>query len=78
MNMEHKVLRHQLVSSCGSRESSSVRLDVDTKTGEAELIIEKTFTERYPVTDYEKVMALHERLNRGGGRRAYSLEDLTK
>lgn len=71
-------IRKEITSRFGSRESSEVYLEVDTKTGESELVISKTITERYPVQDIEKVKALHERLNGGGGRRMYSLEDLTK
>lgn len=41
-------------------------------------MVRKTIIEYFPVTDYEKVMDLHERLKRGGGRRRYKLEDLTK
>ena len=68
----------EIEATYGSSESSRVELVVSTVTGEAELVIEKTFTERYPVTDYDKVIQLHKDLNRGGGRRAYTLMDLTK
>jgi hypothetical protein len=71
-------IRKTLASSHGSGESSEVYLEVDTKTGESELVISKTITERYPVTKHDKVMKLHDDLNRGGGRRVYSLKDLTK
>lgn len=67
-----------IASVCGASESSRVYLIVDISDGEAELVVEKTITERYPVQEYEKVMKLHENLNRGGGRRRWSLEDLTK
>lgn len=67
-----------IASSTGSSESSKVELVADTKTGEAELVIKKTITERYPITEYQKVMQLHNDLNRGGGRIIWSLEDLTK
>lgn len=48
------------------------------KSGETELVIEKTIMERYPVTDLKKVIKLHDDLNRGGGRRLWKLKDLTK
>lgn len=71
-------LRKDIASVTGSGEQSEVYLEVDVKTGESELVIKKTILERYPVQDYDKVMDLHERLNAGGGRRVYSLEELTK
>ena len=61
----------------GSGESTEVFLMVDKKTGKSELVITKEIREYHPVTDYDKVIDLHERLNRSG-RRCYSLEDLTK
>lgn len=72
------ILRHSIASSTGANERSEVELEADTSNGEVHLVVRKTITERYPVTEYEKVMDLHERLNRGGGRRRYTLEDLTK
>jgi hypothetical protein len=76
--MEPKLIVNQLCESFGSGESSKVELIADTETGKTELVIRKTITERYPITDYEKVMRLYENLNRCGGRRVWSLEDLTK
>lgn len=76
--MKHELIVHLIASSTGSGESSKVELVADTKTGETELVIRKTITERYPITKYQKVMQLHNDLNRGGGRRVWSLEDLTK
>lgn len=76
--MEDTLIIHEICSSIGSSESSRVRLVADTKTGETELVISKTITERYPITDYKKVMQLYEGLIRGGGRRVYKLKDLTK
>lgn len=71
-------IRKNITSTIGGRESTSVDLEVEIKTGKAKLLIKKTIVERYPVTDYKKVMQLHEDLNRGGGRQCYTLEDLTK
>jgi len=76
--MKHELIVHLIASSTGCSESSKVELVADTKTGETELVIRKTITERYPITEYQKVMQLHNDLNRGGGRRVWSLEDLTK
>jgi succinylarginine dihydrolase len=50
----------------------------DTVSGETQLVIEKTITERYPITDYKKVMKLYQNINAGGGRRCLSLKDFTK
>lgn len=73
-----ELITHLIASSTGSDESSKVELVANTKSGETELVIRKTITERYPITEYEKVMSLYENLNRGGGRRVWSLEELTK
>lgn len=76
--MEEFIIRKRICSSIGGGEMSEVELVANTKTGETELVISKTITERYPITDYKKVIRLYENLNRGGGRRVYSLKDLTK
>ena len=76
--MTHEVIIHEIASYIGASESSTVEMIACTKTGETELVIKKTITERYPITEYKSVMRLFENLNRGGGRRIWSLEDLTK
>lgn len=75
--MEDHYIRKTIAGLHGSRERTEVLLEVDIKTGKSELIISKTIIEYYPVTDYEKVMDLHKKLNRSG-RKRYSLEDLTR
>lgn len=76
--MKDTLIIHQIAASIGSTESSELRLIADTATGEVELVISKTITERYPITDYEKVKTLHDNLNRGGGRKVWTLEELTR
>ena len=78
MSKKPDYIRKEIVSTIGGGESSSVTLQVSTKNGESQLIIEKTIREYYPVQEYDDVLNLHERLNRGGGRLKHSLEDLTK
>ena len=78
MSKKETHITKDIVSVQGAGESSRVYLIVDISDGEAELVVEKTITERYPVQDYDKVMKLHENRNRGGGRRVWTLEDLTK
>jgi hypothetical protein len=68
----------EIVSSCGSSESSRVYLIADIRSGETELVIEKTISERYPITDYEKVMDLHKQITGGGGRRLMKIKDFAK
>jgi len=52
------------VAQCvGARQSTKVELVVDISSGKAELIVEKTFVDYYPVSDYEEVMKLYDRLN---------------
>ena len=70
------IIRKELRTACSGRESSRVVLEVNTKTGKSQFMIEKSYREYYPVTDYKKVLKLHDDLNRGGGRRAYLLNDL--
>jgi len=76
--MKSNLIIHSITSSVGANEYSSVEMIADTKTGETELVVTKTIRESYPITDYDKVMQLHANLNRGGGRKKWSLEDLTK
>lgn len=58
---EEKVFITKLICSrTGSGGNLKVELVADTKTGETRLVISKTVMERYPITDYEKVMALYE------------------
>jgi len=76
--MAKKIIIHEITSCTGANEHSKVELIADTGTGEAELVISKTIIERYPLTQYDEVMQLHENLNRGGGRKKWNLEDLTK
>lgn len=76
--MKTESLIHDLKSSVGSGQRSSVYQYTDIHSGKTELVIEKTIIERYPVTEYEKVMKIYDNLNRGGGRRLWSLNDLTK
>lgn len=71
-------IKKDISSTTGSSECSRVYLIVDISSGESELVVEKTIIERYPVQEYEKVMSLYENLNRGGGRKCWSLNDLTK
>jgi len=73
--MKTQSIVHKICSSTGSSESSEVYLIADLVSGKTELVIEKTITERYPITDYEKVMKLYEDINAGGGRICLSLKD---
>ena len=66
----------QVLCSCiGSNESTKVTLHTDVNSGESSLIIEKTFTERVNVTEYDQVMSIYKKLTGGNGRRVYSLKD---
>ena len=76
--MKQQSIIHKICSSTGSSESSEVYLIADLISGDTQLVIEKTITERYPITDYEKVMKLYEEINAGGGRILLSLKDFAK
>jgi len=71
-----KIIKKQLKCSHGSDESCEAWLQVDTSTGESEIIVEKSIREYHKVTDHDKAMDLFDRLTCGGGRQVYSLEDL--
>lgn len=74
--MEGKLIVHQIATSFSPIERSKVEMIADTETGETQLVISKTIIERYPITDYDKVMNLYEKINRGGGRKLIKLKDL--
>lgn len=76
--MKPQSIIHPICSSTGSSESSQVYMIADLVSGDTELVIEKTITERYPITDYDKVMKLYDEINACGGRRLFSLKDFTK
>jgi hypothetical protein len=65
-----------LRTSMGSHESTKTYLYVVIATGEVEIVVEHTVSQRMPVSDYEKALDLHERLTCGNGRRVYTPEDL--
>lgn len=60
----------------GSSESSRLRTCTNVRTGITEVIVEKTIIERYPIQEIETATDLYERLNCGGGRRLWRLEEL--
>lgn len=60
----------------GADESTKMYLIVGVRNGVAEVVIEKTFTERYPVQELAKVADLFDRLTCASGRKAWSLEEL--
>lgn len=65
-----------IVSSIGSEESSKVYMVTDKETGESKLVISKTITEHYPVTEYDNVIDLFDRLNCGSGRKSWKLNEI--
>ena len=69
---------HQISTSFGSDESSSLKLIADTETGETIIEVTKTIRECYPLKKFAEANQLYEDLNRGGGRRVWKLKDLTK
>lgn len=77
--MSKEIFIHKdIASTTGANEATEVRMTTCIKDGTSELVISHKITERYPVPEYEKVMALKERLTRGGGRRLVSLEEIAK
>lgn len=72
MQYERKVLRQI----CSGDESVELELVTNMKTGESQLELHKTITQRFETKDLDKAEALADRLMGGGGRRFYSLEDL--
>lgn len=76
--MKTQSIIHEIESCCGSSECSRVFLHADLISGDTELVIEKTITERYPITDYEKVIDLHKQITGGGGRKLFKISDFAK
>jgi len=66
----------EIASQGGSDESARMYVYVTIHSGNAEVIIEKTVTQRMPIQDYEKAMDLYERLTCGNGRKVFTLEEL--
>lgn len=66
-----KTLREMI----GGGESSKIYAVIDVKSGETELVIEKTISERYPIQELEEVKRLYERINGGSGRKLWKLKE---
>lgn len=78
MSKEDKNFMFQNIRECGgSGEGGRIYLATTMSTGESEIVIEHTITERYPTKDYDKVIDLYERLHCGGGRKMFKLEELS-
>lgn len=71
--MEDNFITKRICSTVGADDSLEVELVADTCTGKTRLVVTKTFTERYELTDYKKVMELYDKLN--NARRIYRLKD---
>lgn len=65
-----------LAAQIGGSESARMFVQIDTSTGESEIVIEKTVSQRLPVTEIDKARDLYERLTCGRGRKIYKPEDL--
>lgn len=61
---------------CGSGEGARMYAITTIATGETEIVIKKSITERMPIQDYEKAIDLYERLTCGSGRKVFKLEEL--
>jgi hypothetical protein len=73
---EKDVIFNDLASSTGTNESSKVYTVTEIRTGETEIVVEKRIIERFPIQEYDNVIDLYERLNCGGGRKVFKLEEL--
>jgi hypothetical protein len=76
--MSKELIVKEIMKSCGSEERASLELIADTESGESYFLIEKTIIQRVPLKEYDYAIELYKKLTRGGGRRVYTLEDLTK
>lgn len=70
-------LLKKICSTTGGSEFSEVELNVSTETGEARLMIEYSVREYLPVTKYDDVMLMYEKLN-GSGRKCLKIADILK
>lgn len=70
-------LYRDICSRIGGGESSDVRLSVSTTTGEAQLVLTYEVRDYFPVTEYDKVIELYEKLG-GSGRKWLNIEKILK
>lgn len=60
--MSKPIIHHKLMQSVGANESTEVSLVADTNTGETQLVLTRTLTERYPITEYSNVARMYDLL----------------
>lgn len=77
---ENYIVQKLYSSISSSGESCKIELVTSLKSGKSKFQITKSFSEEFAATkeNFKKVKKLYEKLTGGGGRTAYSLEDLTK
>lgn len=61
----------------GARETTTMNLVTDMRTGKSEIEIIKSFTGRFPTSDRKEIDNLFARITGGGGRKAYKIEDFS-
>lgn len=80
MNTEKREKIHyiqkEIASSHGSDEGSRVYTITCVASGETEVVIEKTITERLPIQDLMKVLEKYDAMNGGGGRRVINIDEM--
>ena len=74
--MEKDFIIKDLHNLQGSSESCRLYAITTVRTGETELVLDKTISERFKVQELKKVEDLYERLTCGGGRKMFTLEEL--
>lgn len=73
---KERFIRSGLATQTGADESTEMFIEIDTETGESEVIIKKTVSCRKPVTELAAAKDLYARLTCGNGRRVFTPEDL--
>lgn len=69
-------IKHELDACFGGGESSRMYLMIDTKTGESEVVIEKTIIHRLPVTAIKEAKEIYHDITHKNGRRVRNMYDL--
>lgn len=70
-----QVIYNELRRVSGSRETTTLTLVTDLKTGKSEIDIKKTISKTYKATDHKTAFEDFEAITGGGGRPALTIED---
>lgn len=76
MKPKRDFITQNLREQIGGGESARMYVITTVHSGETEVVVEKTISERFPVQEIEKAEDLYERLICGDGRKVFKLEEI--